>query len=75
MSTPPPSKVDKVVTVSERAIALAVLRLLESRNTLVEGGGAAGFAALLQPQLLPELQARPLPLFCVRSCFSAQPRH
>ena len=50
--------VDRVVTVSEASIALAVLRLLEHRNTLVEGGGAAGFAALLDPTLLPELRGK-----------------
>ena len=30
----------RMVTVSEASIALSVLRLLEHRNTLIEGGGA-----------------------------------
>ncbi|MGB1592976.1 MAG: hypothetical protein ACPIOQ_09505 [Promethearchaeia archaeon] len=39
--------VDKVVTVSEKYLALAVLRCLEHEKAVVEGGGAAGLAALL----------------------------
>eukprot|EP01138_Halocafeteria_seosinensis_P015092 gb/GECG01015405.1/.p1 GENE.gb/GECG01015405.1/~~gb/GECG01015405.1/.p1 ORF type:complete len:507 (+),score=53.62 gb/GECG01015405.1/:1-1521(+) len=46
--------VDKVVTVRENYIALAMLRLLELEKNVVEGGGATGLAALLQG-LLPEL--------------------
>lgn len=57
--------VDKVVTVSECSIALSVLRLLEHRNTLIEGGGAAGFAALLDKDLLPELHGKKV---CVPLC-------
>lgn len=47
--------VDKVVTVREDYIALAMLRLLELEKNVVEGGGATGVAALLQG-LLPELK-------------------
>jgi threonine dehydratase len=39
--------VDRVVTVGEEAISLAVLRLLELEKTVVEGAGAAPLAALL----------------------------
>ncbi|MEI6241251.1 MAG: threonine ammonia-lyase [Planctomycetia bacterium] len=38
--------VDRVVTVGEDALALAVLRLLELEKTVVEGAGAAALAAL-----------------------------
>lgn len=34
--------VDRVVTVSEESIALAVLRLVELESVVVEGGGATG---------------------------------
>eukprot|EP01052_Picozoa_sp_SAG31_P040248 SAG31_NODE_5784_length_2330_cov_2.435679_1_plen_431_part_10 len=57
--------VNKVVTVPEATIALAVLRLLENRNILIEGGGGAGFAALLHPNLLPELRDKTV---CVPLC-------
>lgn len=40
--------VDEVVTVSERAIALAILRLLELEMGVVEGAGATPLAALLE---------------------------
>jgi len=39
--------VDECVTCSEKEISLAVLRLLENEKMVVEGGGAAGLAALL----------------------------
>jgi threonine dehydratase len=39
--------VDDVVTVSEDEIASAILKLLEIEKTVVEGGGAAGLAAVL----------------------------
>ena len=39
--------VDECVLSSEKCIALAVLRLLENEKMVVEGGGAAGLAALL----------------------------
>lgn len=49
--------VDKVITVTERWIALAVLRMLEVEKTVVEGGGAAGLAPLLS-ESLPELKGK-----------------
>jgi threonine dehydratase len=49
--------VDRVVTVRERFIALAMLRLLEMEKAVVEGGGATGLAAVLQG-LLPELRGK-----------------
>jgi len=49
--------VDKVVTVSERFIALAVLRMLEVEKTVVEGGGVIGLAPLLS-HTLPELKGK-----------------
>jgi threonine dehydratase len=39
--------VDECVLTSEKEISLAVLRLLENEKIVVEGGGAAGLAALL----------------------------
>jgi threonine dehydratase len=41
--------IDRVVTVGEELLSLAVLRLLELEKTVVEGAGAAALAALLQP--------------------------
>lgn len=51
------SRVDKVVTVSERAIALSVLRLVEQEKVVVEGGGACSLAALID-ETLPELKGK-----------------
>jgi threonine dehydratase len=39
--------VDECVLVNERDVSLAVLRLVENEKMVVEGGGAAGLAALL----------------------------
>mmetsp|Transcript_47907 Transcript_47907/g.144852 ORF Transcript_47907/g.144852 Transcript_47907/m.144852 type:complete len:499 (-) Transcript_47907:18-1514(-) len=39
--------VDECVTCTEKEICLAVLRLIENEKMVVEGGGAAGLAALL----------------------------
>ena len=41
------SVTDSVVTVSEKQIAIAILRCMEDEKLTVEGGGAAGLAALL----------------------------
>eukprot|EP00794_Sanderia_malayensis_P009006 gene9006-9968_t len=49
--------VDKVVTVSEAYIAMAVLRLIEEEKCVVEGAGATGIAAALAG-LLPELEGK-----------------
>lgn len=49
--------VDKVVTVSEQDIALAILRILEIEKGVVEGAGAAGLAALVGDHL-PELRGK-----------------
>lgn len=49
--------VDRVVTVGERAIAKAILRLIELEKSVVEGSGAAGLAALLSGAL-PELEGK-----------------
>ena len=43
--------VDRVVTVSEDDLALAVVRLMELEKSVVEGAGAAPLAALLSGQL------------------------
>ncbi len=48
---------DRVVTVSEEWIALAILRYLEREKTVVEGAAAAPLGALLAGQL-PELQGK-----------------
>jgi threonine dehydratase len=39
--------VDECVLVTEKYISLAILRLIENEKVVVEGGGAAGLAALL----------------------------
>jgi threonine dehydratase len=49
--------VDRVVTVDENHLALAILRLLELEKAVVEGAGAAPLAALLSGQL-EELRGR-----------------
>jgi len=49
--------VRRVVTVGERAIALAVLRLVELEKAVVEGAGAAPLAACLAG-LVPELAGK-----------------
>jgi len=49
--------VDRLVTVGERAIALAVLRLIELEKAVVEGAGAAPLAACLAG-LVPELAGK-----------------
>merc|ERR1712055_944350 len=49
--------IDKMVTVSEAWIAIAILRLIEQEKAVVEGGGAMGLAALLAG-MLPELKGK-----------------
>lgn len=49
--------VDRVVTVSESELALAMLRLLELEKAVVEGAGAAPLAAVLAGKV-PELAGR-----------------
>lgn len=52
--------VDETVTCNERDVAVAVLRLIENEKMVVEGGGAAGLAALLPggPLDRPELKGK-----------------
>lgn len=50
-------RVDKVVRVSEDAIALAILRMIELEKSVVEGAAAAPLAALMSG-LLPELRGK-----------------
>lgn len=47
----------QIYTVSERWIALAMLRLLEHEKSVVEGGGATGYAALLANKI-PGLEGK-----------------
>jgi threonine dehydratase len=54
-------RVDRVVCVSEDAIALSILRLLELEKSVVEGAAAAPLAALLSGQL-PELRGKTVAL-------------
>ena len=49
--------IDKMVTVSEEWIAIAILRLVEMEKAVVEGGGASGVAAVLAG-LVPELAGK-----------------
>ena len=51
------SIVPKMVTVSEEWIAISILRLIEMEKAVVEGGGAAGVAAILAG-LVPELKGK-----------------
>ncbi|KAK7468186.1 hypothetical protein BaRGS_00036599 [Batillaria attramentaria] len=51
------SLIDKMVTVKEEYIALAILRLIEQEKAVVEGAGATGLAAVIQG-LLPELKGK-----------------
>eukprot|EP01137_Pigoraptor_chileana_P027928 Opistho-2@11202 len=51
------TRVDQIVTVSEKYIALAVLHLVELEKAVVEGGGATGLAACIAG-LLPELRGK-----------------
>jgi len=50
-------RVDRVVSVPEEALALAILRLMELEKSVAEGAGAAGLAAFLAGRL-PELKGR-----------------
>ncbi len=50
-------RVDKIVTVCEEELSLAVLRLLELEKSVVEGAGAAPLAACMAGKL-PELAGR-----------------
>ncbi len=49
--------VDRIVTVGEEALALAILRLAELDKSIIEGAGAAGLAALMSGSL-PELAGK-----------------
>merc|ERR1712106_544457 len=49
--------IDKLVTVSEAWISIAILRLIELEKAVVEGAGATGLAAVLAG-LLPELKGK-----------------
>lgn len=49
--------IDKMVTVSEESIAIAILRLIEMEKAVVEGAGAAGIAAVLSG-MVPELEGK-----------------
>ncbi|CAL1543539.1 unnamed protein product [Lymnaea stagnalis] len=49
--------IDRIVTVKESSIALAILRLIEQEKAVVEGAGAAGLAAIIQG-LVPELKGK-----------------
>ena len=57
-------RLDKLVTVNEDEIALAILRIVELEKAIVEGSGAAGLAACLAGKL-PELTGKRVVLpFC-----------
>ncbi len=56
--------VDRVVTVDEQAISLAILRLVEHTRGVVEGAGAAPLAALLTNQLQHLAGKRVVLLLC-----------
>ncbi len=54
--------VQRLIPVSERAIAKAIITLLEGEKTVVEGAGASGIAALLENLIPPEIKK---PLFII----------
>ena len=57
-------RIDKLVTVNEDEIALAILRIVELEKAIVEGSGATGLAACLAGKL-PELAGKCVVLpFC-----------
>lgn len=51
------SRIDRAVSVSEEAIAQAILRLIELEKSVIEGAGATPLAALLSGEL-PELRGK-----------------
>ncbi len=51
-------RVDRVCTVDEDYIALAILRLVEIEKAVVEGAGATGLAACLSGQLDDTLKGK-----------------
>ncbi|KAK3090366.1 hypothetical protein FSP39_011247 [Pinctada imbricata] len=53
------SLIDRMITVKEEYIALAILRLVELEKAVVEGAGATGLAAIIQG-LVPELEGKKL---------------
>ena len=57
-------RVDEVVTVSDREIAMAITRLLERVKVLAEGAGVAGLAALLEGRFDVEDGETVVPLIC-----------
>ena len=57
-------RVDEVVTVSDREIAMAITRLLERTKVLAEGAGAAGLAAVLEERFDIEQDETVVPLIC-----------
>jgi threonine dehydratase len=57
-------RVDEVVTVSDREIAMAITRLLEREKVLAEGAGAAGLAALLEGRFDVDAGEAVVPLIC-----------
>lgn len=50
-------RLDRIVTVSEAELAIAVVRLMELEKSVVEGAGAASLAAVLSGKL-PELKGK-----------------
>jgi len=50
------AKVDKLVSISEKAIANSIIKLLELERAVVEGAGAAGIGALLANHLPQKCQ-------------------
>ena len=48
---------EKVISITEDWIAIAILRLLEKEKAVTEGGGAAGVAAIIA-NALPELKGK-----------------
>jgi threonine dehydratase len=56
-------KLDKLVSVSEEAIARALVMVLELEHAVIEGAAAAGIAALLEGHL-PESCKKPVVFMC-----------
>uniref|UniRef100_A0A0N4ZV56 L-serine deaminase n=1 Tax=Parastrongyloides trichosuri TaxID=131310 RepID=A0A0N4ZV56_PARTI len=50
--------IEKIVTVNEEEIAIAILRLIEGEKVVSEGAGATGLAALFEPTFVKEIEGK-----------------
>ncbi|CEF65733.1 Tryptophan synthase beta subunit-like PLP-dependent enzymes superfamily domain-containing protein [Strongyloides ratti] len=50
--------IEKIITVNEEQIAIAILRLIEGEKIVSEGAGATGLAALFDQQFIKEIEGK-----------------